>query len=76
MGEKWSEKNRVQKYLGLYFISELEETRVQEILGLFSNHFSPMSGTLFFLFFSKHQNGKCSRYPFLQVFRTRVLDTH
>ena len=26
-------------------------------------------------FFSVHQNGKCSRYPFLQFFRTRVLDT-
>ena len=27
-------------------------------------------------FFSELQNGKCSRYPFLQLFRTMVLDTH
>ena len=27
-------------------------------------------------FFSEHQNDKCSRYPFLQLFRTRVLYTH
>ena len=28
------------------------------------------------VFFSEVQNGKSSRYPFMQVFRTRVLDTH
>ena len=33
MGEKWSEKNRVQEILGLCF---------------FPDHLSPMSGTLFF----------------------------
>ena len=39
----------------------------------FSHHFPLMSGTLLF---SVHQNGKCSIYPFLQLFRTRVLYTH
>ena len=27
-------------------------------------------------FFSELKNGKCSSYPFLQLFRTRLLDTH
>ena len=62
MGEKWSEKNRVQEFLVLYYFSALKKNRVQEILGLcFFQTISPPC--LGLCFFSELQNGKCSRYP-------------
>ena len=59
----------------LFFFSILEEHRVKEILGLclFSSHFSPMSGTLFF---QTIKNEKFPIYPFLISFSNRVLETH
>ena len=50
----------------------LEKNRVQE-LWFFSHHFPPMSGTLFF---SKHLNWQVLSITRLQLFSTRVLDTH
>ena len=74
-GRNGPKKNWVQEILGLWFFPAVKKNRVQDNLRLcfFLDHFSPMSGTCFF---SEHQNSKCSRYPFLQLFRTRVLDTH
>ena len=52
---------------------KINKKSMNSLTRFFSHHSPPpMSGTVFF---SEHQNGKHSRYPFLKLFRTRVLDT-
>ena len=58
MGGKWSGKKQSPRTLGLCF---------------FPDHFSPMSGTLFF---SEHLNWQVLSLFRLQLFSTRVLDIH
>ena len=50
MGGKWSEKNRVQEFLGLFFFPALKKNRVQEILRLcfFQTISPPCLGLCFF----------------------------
>ena len=64
MGQKWSEKN--QEFLELCFFQSWKKTESKKFL----------DPCLELGFFSELQNGKYSRYPFLQLFRTRVMDTH
>ena len=58
MGEKWSEKKQSPRTLELCF---------------FQDHFSPMSGTLFF---SEHLKWQVLLITRLRLYSTRVLDIH
>ena len=53
----------------------INKNTVQEFLhSVFLHTISPHVWD--FVFFQNIQNGKCSRYPSMLLFRTRVMDTH
>ena len=69
------EKKQSPRISWTLFFFKARKKRVQEILGLcfFSDHFSPMSGTLFFF---KHLNWQVLSITRMQLFGTKVLDIH
>ena len=73
-GRNGLKKTESKKFLDSVFFSKLEKTESKKFLD--SVFFQTISPHVWDSFFSELQKGKCNRYPFLQLFRTRVLGTH